>query len=538
MSVALIGTVLKEDIGPSPPSRSPSHPPAPDTGLAPFAVRPAKLRVMPLALAGALLAAFLTWAAYPPWGQWYLVMASPIVLLAALTRVHRYRDGFLVAGVYGTTVIAGTMYWISGLADIALPPLAAAQGAVYGLFGIAAVYFCPKPTWAYVGGVTGSWAAMEFLRARWPVGGLGWGALGYPLGELEAARTGAAWIGTTGWAVLLVALAAAVMTVRRAGGRRILGVVVGAVSLLLVAGALAPSPNSGDELTVTIVQGNSPCPRVRCPNERALITENHLRLTQQLEPGSVDLVVWAESSTGFNTDPLLNNEVRESLVGEAARLGAYIMVGSDRPAGPDAFFNSNIMFAPDGTVVGEYRKNHPVPFGEYVPGRPFLSWIPELSRVPRDMTPGDGPEIFVTPFGPVGSVISFEGAFARYMRENADAGAGLLVIATNEASYGDGPAADQLIWKTRMRSAETGLDVVHAAITGKSAFITDGGVIGSEVTPLFEEAILEGVVEMRDNGRTLFVRWGDWLAVLAMLAGGVAFTWTRLVPGGKSDEPD
>ena len=492
---------------------------------------------MPLALAGALLAAFLTWAAYPPWGQWYLILLSPVVLLAALTRVHRYRDGFLVAGLYGTAVIAGTMYWISGLADIALPPLAAAQGAVYGLFGIAAVYFCPKSSWVYVTGVTGAWAAMEFLRVRWPVGGLGWAALGYPVGEFEPARTVTAWIGTTGWAVLLVALAAAALTVPNRNGRRILAVIAATVVGLLVAGGVAPSPAPGEEIAVTIIQGNSPCPRVRCPNERALITESHLELTEQLEPGSADLVVWAESSTGFNTDPLLNNDVRERIVNEAARLDAFIMVGSDRPAGPDAFFNSNIMFAPDGTIVGEYRKNHPVPFGEYVPGRAFLSWIPDLSRVPRDMTPGDGPEIMTTPFGPVGSVISFEGAFARYMRENADAGAGLLVIATNEASYGDGPAADQLIWKTRMRSAETGLDIVHAAITGKSTFITDGGVIGDEVTPLFEAATLEGEVQVRNNGRTLFVRWGDWLAVLAMLAGGVAFTWARLVPA-SSHEPD
>ncbi len=309
---------------------------------------------MILALAGALLAAFLTWAAYPPWGQAYLIVVSPIVLLAALTRVHRYRDGFLVAGLYGTAVIAGTMYWISGLADIALPPLALAQGAVYGLFGIASVYFCPKPSWVYVAGVTGSWAAMEFLRARWPVGGLGWGALGYPAGALEPARSAAAWIGTSGWAVLLVALAAALMTSRNASGRRILASISVAVGALLVAGAVAAGPAPGEEITATIIQGNSPCPRVRCANERTLITESHLMLTEQLQPGDADLVVWAESSTGFTTDPLLNTDVRERVVGEAARLDAYIMVGSDRPAGPDAFFNSNIMFAPDGTVVGEF----------------------------------------------------------------------------------------------------------------------------------------------------------------------------------------
>ncbi len=492
---------------------------------------------MPLALAGALVAAFATWAAYPPWGQAYLVVAAPIALLWSLRRVERYRDGFLVAGVYGTAVIAGSMYWIGGLADIALPPLAAAQGAMYGLFGLAAVYFRSRPAWVYVLGVTGAWAGMEFLRVRWPVGGLGWGGLGYPVGAWEPALTATAWIGTSGWAVIVVLVAATALSLDGISDRRWAWGLGSGVAALLAAGALAPPPAPGEPVDVTIIQGNSPCPRVRCPNERVLITENHLRLTEQLEEGSVDLVVWAESSTGFTTDPLLNNEVREAVVGEAARLDAYLILGSDRPSGPDAFFNSNIMFAPDGTVVGEYRKIHPVPFGEYIPGRSFLDWIPELSRVPRDMSPGLGPVIFDTPYGPIGSVISFEGSFARYMREHADAGAGMMVIATNEASYGDGPAADQLIWMTRMRSAETGLDIVHAAITGSSTFITDGGILGEVKTPLFEEAVLEGVVEVRDNGRTLFVRWGDWLAVLAMAFGGVAFTWARLVVD-RSDESD
>lgn len=492
---------------------------------------------MPLAIAGAVLAAFLTWAAYPPWGQWYLVLAAPLVLLWALQQVATYREGFVVAAVYGGAVIGGTMYWIGGLADIALPALVLAQGAVYGLFGVAAVYFRDKPALVYVVGITGSWAGMEFLRERWPVGGLGWAALGYPVGAFEPVRVATAWIGTSGWAVVIVALAASALAVQRPGGRRLLAAGAAMIGALVVAGWVAGPPAPGEQLEVTIVQGNSPCPRVRCENERTLITENHLRLTSQLEPGSADLVVWAESSTGFTTDPLVNNDVRERVVGEAARLDAYLMLGSDRPSGSDAFFNSNIMFDPDGIVVGEYRKNHPVPYGEYVPGRSILGWIPVLSRVPRDMTPGDGPEIFMTDFGPVGSVISYEGAFARYMRENAAAGAGLLVIATNEASYGDGPAADQLIWMTRMRSAETGLDVVHAAITGSSTFITDGGVIGDVVTPLFEEAILEGVVQVRSNGLTLFVRWGDWVAVLAMVFGGAAFTWARLVrePSHESD---
>ena len=47
------------------------------------------------------------------------------------------------------------------------------------------------------------------------------------------------------------------------------------------------------------------------------------------------------------------------------------------------------MFGPDGRIVGEYRKRHPVPFGEYIPARPLFEWIPALDQVPRDMIAGD-----------------------------------------------------------------------------------------------------------------------------------------------------
>ena len=78
------------------------------------------------------------------------------------------------------------------------------------------------------------------------------------------------------------------------------------------------------------------------------------------------------------------------------------------------------------------------------------------------MIPGEGPVVFDLGNYGLGSVISFEGGFSRYVRSEVADGAGLLVVATNEGSYGTTPASDQFIAITRMRSAETGLDLIHA----------------------------------------------------------------------------
>jgi apolipoprotein N-acyltransferase len=177
-------------------------------------------------------------------------------------------------------------------------------------------------------------------------------------------------------------------------------------------------------------------------------------------------------------------------------------------------------------LVGEYRKRHPVPFGEYVPARHLFGWIPDLSRVPRDMIRGDGPVLFDLDGVAFGSVISFESSFARYSREHVRAGADLLVVATSQASYPFSHASDQLIGMTRMRSAELGVDVIHGSVTGRSVFITDGGVLG-EPTGLAEITSLRGVVQSRSDGLTVYARLGDWVQLV-----GLAWLVDRWVRAG------
>jgi apolipoprotein N-acyltransferase len=158
-----------------------------------------------------------------------------------------------------------------------------------------------------------------------------------------------------------------------------------------------------------------------------------------------------------------------------------------------------------------------VPFGEYVPLRGLLGFVPQLDQVPRDMIIGEEPVVFPTDFGTVGSVISFEGAFARSMRSVARAGAETMVIATNESSFGYSPASDQLIGLARVNAAAIGFDTALGAITGKSTFITGDGSVG-QTTELFEESVLYGSVQFNVGAQTIWVRFGDWLALLAVLA--------------------
>ena len=68
-----------------------------------------------------------------------------------------------------------------------------------------------------------------------------------------------------------------------------------------------------------------------------------------------------------------------------------------------------------------------------------------------------------------------------------------------------------------MHAAALGVDVVHAAVTGRSAIIVDGGEI-AEQTQLVEPAVLIGTVRLRDEGLTPYARLGDWLQMVAVAA--------------------
>jgi apolipoprotein N-acyltransferase len=466
-----------------------------------------------------LLSAFFMWASFQPLGWAVLAPVALTPLLAGLRRVETGRGAAAIGFAYGVAFYSLLLFWVKEtgyLSVVALVLLLAAFSTVYALLVFQARRWGRTAWWLTA---IGGWALIELVRVHVPFGGFSWGLLGYPAGEYEWTRGATQLVGTTGWSVVFVAVAAGLALLvtdrRRPAGWLAPGLAVGAA--LVVFGAVAPPTADGAPLRVAIVQGNSPCPDVHCAGENELIFESHLNLTQTLVPGQADLVVWPESSAGSSVELATHPGRLTQVAAQSRRLNAWFLIGSQRTLDDETFTNLNVLLNPDGQIVGEYWKRHPVPFGEYVPLRPLFDWIPALDQVPRDLERGTENTVFELPQGTLGSVISFEGAFPRSTRPFARDGADLLVVATNKASFGDTPVSDQFIGMTRMRAAELGTSVVHAAITGKSAFIDADGTILSQ-TEAFRSEVLLGTVNFRDAGLTPYAQFGDWLQYLAIAA--------------------
>ncbi|MCQ3805030.1 MAG: apolipoprotein N-acyltransferase [Acidimicrobiia bacterium] len=464
--------------------------------------------------------------AFPLRGWWWITIPAIALFLLQTRRPQTIPSGVLAGFAFGVSFFGFLMPWLGELGLIALvPPVVVLSiwPALYGGF-MARAADLPVSRW-FIRAV-GGWALMEWIRVRWPLGGLEWGLPGYSLSEWAPARGSARWIGASGWTVMVVAAAAVVVLLatrdsRRAASFRLAAGVAGLLVLLLVSGALWPPHVEGEVVRVAVVQGNNPCPGKHCANERYQTYQNHLRITRTLEPGSVHLVIWPEGSTGsWTADPINAPEVGEAMGAEAARIGAVLLAGGDRPLNDTDWANANVVFDQTGEIVSEYHKQHPVPYGEYIPARSWFKWVENLhADLPsRDMVRGDGPVLWDLGFGTFGSVISFEGSFARYGRENAREGAGLLILATSQESYPYSVASDQFIGITRMRAAELGMPLIHTAVTGRSTLITPTGLTGPR-TALAEEALLVGEVQTRsaEQGPTLYVRLGDWLQLVAIV---------------------
>ena len=473
-----------------------------------------------LALAGGIVSAL----AFPRIGPGWLILPGVTLFLAGLRTAGSRRQGLSYGALYGLVFFAGVIWWLSELGLIAVIPLVIVQAAYPTAYGWWLAGYNDRPAGIWFLLAVGGWALMELIRYHFPFNGFEWGAAGYALSDQFWAREMAPLYGTTGVTVMVVLVgAAAVALARKPRNRWLLAPIPVLVFLAWWALWFQQEPTQYSGQTVAVVQGSTPCPFEHCaPDERLRTFQQHLALTRTIEPGSVFLVVWSEGSTGSsNADPVQNPEIGEAIAAEARRIGGWFLVGSDRPLNETHWVNANVLFDPEGRIVGEYRKQHPVPFGEYIPFRPLFEWIPDLDQVPRDMIPGEGPVVFDLGDGiRLGSVISFEGGFGRYPRQHVSAGANLLVVATNEASYGTTPGSDQFIGMTRMRAAELGVDVVHAAVTGRSTVIGADGSLG-EVSGLGTQEIVYGSITARPTAP--YAAAGDVLMMLAAATGLV--TW-------------
>jgi apolipoprotein N-acyltransferase len=305
----------------------------------------------------------------------------------------------------------------------------------------------------------------------------------------------------------------------------------GLVALLAVTGAAVAA---GDwqttqtrPYTVAVVQGNVPRLGLEFNAQREAVLRNHvdatLKLAADARAGRVakpDLVLWPENASDI--DPLHNPDAYALIDDAAKAVGVPILVGT-LGDGPDpATTIRNIAYVWDPrTGPGEsYVKRHPVPFAEYIPFRSVARVVSkDVDLVKRDFVPGDRPGNLTVGPARVGDVICFEVAYDNLVNDVAH-DSEMLVVQTNNATFGRSNETWQQLAMGRLRAIEHGRPVLVAATSGVSAVIDPAGHVQAR-SDVFTADVLVRVVSGRE-GDTLAGRVGagpEWVVVAIGLAG-------------------
>lgn len=521
----------------------------------------------------AALAGILLYAGHPPLAWWWAGFVALVPLLALGRDVaggpHPLRAGFGWGALAGIAFFGALLGWVRLVDPVAAVLLVAYLSLYTGAFVAGLAAWGDRRGFALAAVVW--WVGLEALRGTAPLGGFPWGLLGYSQAGGGPALPVARVLGVLGVSALLAGTAAALHAAWRAGARSwreragtpggrglgargapvvaagsavaaVRGPVLALAALValpaLVPGAPAPSGGSVD---VAAVQGFDVEGSTGRDLPRSItIAEGMLETTERMvaSGGVPELTVWPENA--LDGDIAAQAALRERVEAASAAVGGGPLLAGMIVDGPRPRTWQNTVVQLDGTTeVDRYVKRQPVPFGEYIPFRSLVGWYPTIQRLrPTDAVAGTESGVFDIAGARAGVVICFESIFPRLVHGQVAEGADLLVVVTNNSSFGRTVMSDQHVAFSRMRAVETGRWVVHSALTGVSALIGPDGTVHQR-TGLYEQDVVRADVPLVE-GVTPATRLGEAPAWLAMALAGLGAVWlarSRRRGTGRAGDP-
>ena len=430
----------------------------------------------------------------------------------------------LLGFAFGFAYFASILYWVRLFGELGWGALSLASAAYPALFALLAprVWREEHPVRSSFG-LAALWTGTEYLRSLWPLGGFTWGGLGYSqTGNgflLPLASVTGVWGITFGVALVNALL---LVSIERSARRGLAALGMAGVSLaaVLAPGLLRIPEPDGRPLDVAVIQGNDiEGGLADRAAEIGTIVGNHAELQRTLALNPPDLSVWPEDAVDSgDLDPASALQVKSFVSQTIGEVGVPTLVGGVTAAPDDALYNRDLLYDGEGDVIDQYTKVHLVPFGEYIPWRGALDWISALRQIPRDLTPGSRPTLLHVDGVPFANVICFENSFPSLDRRLVDRGAGFIVVSTNNASYGRSAASRQHLAMSQLRAVENGRWVVHAAVSGISAFIDPHGRVYDQ-TRLFDRVVSRHRIET-SGALTIYTRWGDYFPWASLFVAG------------------
>lgn len=485
----------------------------------------------------ALVAGAVPVLSFPTPAWWWLAWFALVPMLLVIRSAPSGREAAIRSWCSGTGFIFTMHHWLLPNLGPFIVPLSLALGALWLPWGRLVWETLGRSTPRRVLGaltlVPAGWVTIEAVRSWSSLGGP-WGLMGASQWNfrptLAPAELGGVWL--VSYLVVAANVAIVIGTSRAStAGARTAGVavVLAAIGLGPCWYALRPEHTPPATARVAVVQPGVVPGRVARFDAGEQLTQE---LAGATSDAPVDLVVWGESSVGFDLTE------RPDIVARLERLsrdaGADLLVNVDSRRGlRSGIYKSSVLITPSG-ISDTYDKMRLVPFGEYIPLRFAFGWAARITEAAaEDRRRGEDLAVFRTGGLRVGPLVCFESAFPDMSRNLANRDVDLIVIQSATSTFQQSWAPAQHASLAALRAVETGRPVVHATLTGEtSAFDAEGGRLARLSTS--DRGWIVVTIPL-DHATTLYDRVGDWvpmasLGVLILAGVMIAFRRATIEP--------
>jgi apolipoprotein N-acyltransferase len=183
-------------------------------------------------------------------------------------------------------------------------------------------------------------------------------------------------------------------------------------------------------------------------------------------------------------------------------------------------YNSAVMLDAAGRRIFAYDKINLVPFGEFEPFPLIHHVVTNVSEEVGGFRRGSDYSVGQLSNGfRFGTFICFEAIFPNEVRKFAKNGVNLFINISNDGWFGRSAAPDQHLRMARVRAVENRRWLLRATNNGFTVSVDPYGRIVARLASDIRGA-LDAPYDFRTD-RTLYTRWGDWVAWLSVMASAI-----------------
>ncbi len=453
----------------------------------------------------------------------YIALVPLFCILKTGKPAHSFRAGYLTGFFWAS----GTLYWIAWPTPLGLLGVLLVLPTYCGIFSCAQSWlhrrWGEKSLWA----APFLWAGMEVFSSLGQLA-FPWNLLGntqasYPQLIQYASITGV--FGISFWVVLLNVLV--FFGFEKRENLRTVAVYFSAAFLVVLLSytyglrVLSRPLRSVTTLRVGLVQGNINAYKKWTPS---FIDSNFViysQMTLECAKNKPEMIVWPETATPCYLR--YRNYYLNWVKAIVDSVSVPLLTGT-----PDyewttpnrvKTYNAAFLFTPLSENIQRYCKKQLVPFAEKVPFSEAFprayAWLNRIIPDVGDYSCGDSATVFLFRSArvqrvPFSTVICFESIFPDLVSRFVSAGAGFLVVITNDGWFGNTSGPYQHSRIALLRAVENRRWVVRCANTGISEFVDPFGRV-TQQTRLNESAVLTQTIQLNTE-RTFYTRHANgWL---------------------------